>query len=535
MPQIVVGIDLGSTSIKITRLETSLFRFDFKETTEHLLPAHTDLPWEERAVQALRALFPEQAASGYKVVASFPGRYVSSRILSMPFSDKKKIEQTLPFELEGLIPFPIEDVVIDYQVLETNSSGSKVLAICAHKGTLDAHLKIYKTSGIDPQVLIPPSVSLANLSKLIQGESPEPILIIDVGDTETALSLVSHGRLTFCRTLMIGSSSLATQLEHTLGISHERAQELLEHEADLSVVEPQLEDRTTDDVVRILSSSLQPLVRGISQTLASTHDAIQITPQRIYLCGTGASLNGLSTYLSRHLDIDVFRLEFQSGPGSSAPLYECNPLSGANSIGLALHAIRDHTASSLNLRTGEFAYVSSLKALRTTAVSFGVMVSTLLVLLVINFGLKYHYKSAEHKRLQAAITKVATEISPDIKGLQSDKQKLSALASKLDEDKRALGLFAAISPNSLSVLDVLLALTEAVPQDTTIDVRELVIEGDKVRVQGETTSSNTAEQIKNNLLKKEMFANAEIMDVKPSVDRSTVKFQMNLDLRSKAF
>jgi len=536
MAQIIVGLDIGTTSIKVTRLEASLFRFEFKETTEHVLPTHMDLPWEQLVASVLQVVFSDQTGgSPYKIIASLPGRYVSSRILSLPFSDKKKIEQTLPFELEGLVPFPIEEVLIDYEILGTDASGSKVLAVCTQKSVVDAHLKMLKASGIDPQVLVPPSVALANLSKQIQGQSPEPILIVDFGHEETALSLASRGRLAFCRTLMTGSSAVTKALEHELGIPRATAHESKEREVDLGAAEPGPERPHPHAVQRAVSSALEPLIRGITQTLGGIREAAGVAPRRIYLCGKGSALRGLSSYLSRKVGLEVRPLEFQIGPGSVAPAYEYDPFAAATSMALALHGTRDNAASGINLRTGEFAHVSSLKALRKTAVSFGAMAGVLAVLFMVDSGLKYHYRHSESERLQAAITKVAAEISPDVKGLGSDKQKLSTLMAKLEEEKRELGLFATISPNSLSVLDVLLAISEAVPEDVKIDVRELAIEGDKVRIQGETSSSNAAEQIKSNLLKKDAFASAEIMDVKPSVDRSTVKFQMNLELRSKAF
>lgn len=537
MAQVIVGLDIGTTSIRVTRLEASLFRFEFKETTEHVLPTHMDLSWDQLVTSVLQVVFSNQTGgSPYKIIASLPGRYVSSRVLSLPFTDKKKIEQTLPFELEGLVPFPIEEVLIDYEILGSDASGSKVLAVCTKKSIVDAHLKMLKASGIDPQVLVPSSVALANLSKQIQGPSPEPILIVDFGHEETALSLASQGRLVFCRTLMTGSSAVTKALEQELGISHAAALELKEREVDLAATEPPDSEKPHKEAVqRAVSSALEPLVRGITQTLAGIREAAGVSPRRMYLCGKGSALRGLPSCLSRKVGLEVCPLEFQIGPGAIVPAYDYDPLAVATSMALALHGTRDNAASGLNLRTGEFAHVSSFKALRKTAVSFGAMAGVLAILLAVDSGLKYHYRHSEYERLQASITKVAAEIAPDIKGLASDKQKLSALMAKLDEEKRELGLFATISPTSLSVLDVLLAISEAVPEDVKIDVRELAIEGDKVRIQGETSSSNAAEQIKSNLLKKDAFANAEIMDVKPSVDRSTVKFQMNLELRSKAF
>jgi len=535
MAQTIVGLDIGATSIKVTRLEASLFRFEFKDSSEHMLPTHMDLPWEQLVSSVLQVIFSDQATRPEKIIASLPGRAVSSRVLDLPFTDKKKIEQTLPFEIEGQVPFPIEEVLTDYKVLETASGTSKIFVICTPKKILDTHLKVFKDSGIDPQIVITPAVSLANLYKQIQGDSPEPFMIVDFGDSETAISTVFKGQLLFCRTLVTGSSRLTKDLEQGLQVSYGQAADIKEHEADLSPDGSSTGDSRKELVARILATSLQPLVGGIKQSLVSVQEATGVKPEKIYLCGKGAKLKGLETYLSGELAHEVLTMKFSNAAGSSHPPLNWDPLVFAASMGLALHGTRDNAASRLNLRTGEYGYVSSLKAFRKTSFSVGAMLAALLLLFVINEGLKYHYRHAEFTRIQSAIDQVAQEMSPDLKGLRGDKQKFSMLTSKLDEERRELSLFASISPNSLSVLDVINAITQAIPQDVKIDVRELAMEGDKIRIQGETASSNAAEQIKNNLLQSGTFASAEIPEVKDSLDHSTVKFQMNLQLQSRSF
>ena len=163
------------------------------------------------------------------------------------------------------------------------------------------------------------------------------------------------------------------------------------------------------------------------------------------------------------------------------------------------------------------------------------MLAALLALFLLNASLKYHYRHVEYKRIQSAIDQVAMEIFPDIKNLPAGKQRLSALTTKLEEAKREMTMFANIAPNSLSALDVLLAISEAVPDDVKIDIRELIMDGDKIRLQGETSSSNAAEQIKNKLLQSGAFTSADITEVKDSVDHSSVKFQMNVQLQSRIF
>jgi Tfp pilus assembly protein PilN len=109
------------------------------------------------------------------------------------------------------------------------------------------------------------------------------------------------------------------------------------------------------------------------------------------------------------------------------------------------------------------------------------------------------------------------------------------MTTRLEVEKREAALFSSLSPDAISALDILLQITEAVPKEVKIDVKELVLDGDKVRIEAETDSYNSAEQIKQNLLSSGMFVSADIPEVKDSLDQSTVKFNMTLQLAQRLF
>jgi Tfp pilus assembly protein PilN len=210
-----------------------------------------------------------------------------------------------------------------------------------------------------------------------------------------------------------------------------------------------------------------------------------------------------------------------------------DPATSATSLGLAYHAIREMSASRLNLRTGEYTYVSERAELKRQAFSIGIMAGVLLLLALIYFGLQYRFRSQEYDRVAQSLDRVALEIFPELRNLPAGTQRTSAITSRLDQERRERDLFAPLSAGSLSVLDVMLEITKAVPKDVKIDVREMVMEGNKVRIEADTQSYNAAEQIKGNLLATGIFASADIPEAKDSLDQTTVKFKMMLELNEK--
>jgi hypothetical protein len=280
----------------------------------------------------------------------------------------------------------------------------------------------------------------------------------------------------------------------------------------------------------MLGRALRPAVGNIRQSLLSVSKSSDMTIRQIYLCGKGSRLKGLDRLLAEELQAEVQPLALRGPVGSLLEAEGHDPAAAATSLGLAYHAVREMAASKLNLRTGEFTFVSERAELKRQAFSVGIMASILLALALAYFGLQYRYRSQEYNRVSQSLDKMALEIFPDLRKLPPGVQRTSAISSRLEQEKRERDLFAPLAAGSLSVLDVLLEITKAVPEDVKIDVREMAMEGDKVRIEAETGSYNAAEQIKENLLATGLFVSADIPEAKDSLDQSKVKFKMILEL-----
>jgi len=531
MAQTVVGLDIGASSIKMMRLEGSLFRFEFVEFSEHPLPANVDLPWEQLVTNVLQVLFTDRGMKADKVVASLPGRYVSTRILALPFSDRKKIDQTLPFEIEGLIPLPLEEILLDYEILESGPEGTKVLVLFTERKLLESHLDLLREAGIDPNTVLPSSIALANLRKEISlpGQE-EPYAVVDFGESETSLCVVHDEKIRYARAWASGSSVLTQTIQDGLEIAPTLAREKKEKAADLYPSPTPGGDSEQEWIATMLGKALRPAVGSIRQSLLSVSKSLDMTVRKIYLCGKGSRLKGLDRLLAEELKVEIQPVALRGPVGSLLETEGHDPATAATSLGLAYHAIREMAASKLNLRTGEFTYVSERAELKRQAFSVGIMACILVALALVYFGLQYRQRSQEYDRVSQSLDRMALEIFPDLRSLPPGVQRTSAISSRLEQEKRERDLFAPLAADSLSVLDVLLEITRAVPKEVKIDVREMAMEGDKVRIEAETDSYNAAEQIKENLLATGIFASADIPEAKDSLDQTKVKFKMILEL-----
>jgi general secretion pathway protein L len=116
--------------------------------------------------------------TGARIVSSIPGSHFSQRTLHFPFSDRKRLEKALPFEVEDIVPFPLEDVVLDHLALqdgkpEKGSVARKetpVLGMMLPKALLRLHLDLLAGAGVDPQVIVPSYAGLYSVAKMMKVE-----------------------------------------------------------------------------------------------------------------------------------------------------------------------------------------------------------------------------------------------------------------------------------------------------------------------------------------------------------------------------
>lgn len=115
---------------------------------------------------------------GAKIISSVPGHLFSQRLVNFPFSDRKRVEKALPFELEDSVPYALDDIIVDHVVLEGGKpekgtetmKEAAVLALMLPKEILKRHLDLLASAGVDPQAIVPSYIGLHALSTMMKAE-----------------------------------------------------------------------------------------------------------------------------------------------------------------------------------------------------------------------------------------------------------------------------------------------------------------------------------------------------------------------------
>ncbi|HEY6004732.1 MAG TPA: pilus assembly protein PilM, partial [Anaeromyxobacter sp.] len=162
MAQRILGLDLGAHEVKAVLLE-SAFRGFAVAGTGRAPVAAGEAPLAERQGAATRELL---AAAGFAfdaAVVAFPGAGGSSVVVTLPFTDPRRIEQTVGFEVEGQIPFDLADVAWDWQPLGTRDGKTDLLVAVVRQEELAAVVAALAGAGVDPRAVLPAAPTYAAL------------------------------------------------------------------------------------------------------------------------------------------------------------------------------------------------------------------------------------------------------------------------------------------------------------------------------------------------------------------------------------
>ncbi|HIG87021.1 MAG TPA: hypothetical protein EYQ25_08260 [Planctomycetes bacterium] len=201
------------------------------------------------------------------------------RRLTVPFSDRAKIEQVLKFEVESDLPqWSIDDVVVDSHVLTSSENEADLLAVALQKSDLSSPLELCKSAGFEPleaEIEATAVFNAAMSAGLCNIDDSQ--LLVHVGDTATAVVVVDSGELRDMRVIHIGAhagqpAGVASKDEGTEDQADEEGLEVGQAEASQDY-----------EVSRSQEQAVKRIVRELGRTLSAARTINEISA--IYVCG----------------------------------------------------------------------------------------------------------------------------------------------------------------------------------------------------------------------------------------------------------
>ena len=347
MAQLSIGLDIRSEIIRCVRLK-STFRSVAVLDAQRVQIPQDERPYPERVAEALRA-FQELRDPSAQLATTIPGDEGSLHLLDLPFVDRKKIDQTIGFELESLTPFALDEVVYDYlQVAKTPEGVSMLVGLCA-KDRLSSWLQVFKDVGLDPRQVGVESLAYTSLIDLLPAcPEGEATAFVDVGRRLTSVCVFGAQGVSFARTLSAG-------LGHLIGAQAER-----------NAAEPAFVLAEQKYSLEVLREKLAPLLRELRQTFATYAAKYRQPVTTLWLCGTDATVQNLEEFLTTELSVPTqhLRAEQLHLPDIERLNHDRYLGEWIKALGLALHAHQGGRRGWLNLRRGAFSFTADTEYVR---------------------------------------------------------------------------------------------------------------------------------------------------------------------------
>jgi len=232
----LLGIDISSTSVKLLELSRSGSRYRVEAYAVEPLPANAvvekNIAELEGVGQALQRVVAKAKTGCKSAVVAVSGSAVITKIIEMDagLSDEE-LENQLKIEADQYIPYPLEEVAIDFEVqgpAPRSPSRAEVLLAACRKENVEIREAALALAGLTAKVVDVEAYALERSYGLLAPQlgaahGELTVAVVDIGATMTTLSVLHNGRTIYTREQLFGGRQLTEEIQRRYGLSQEEA------------------------------------------------------------------------------------------------------------------------------------------------------------------------------------------------------------------------------------------------------------------------------------------------------------------------
>jgi len=510
----VLGLDLGSYGVKAVEVHQTLRGFE--TVALRSLPRRGE---DADLVELVQRFVALHHLSTDHVVTALRSDRISSRRLSFPFSERKKITAAVPFEVEEELPFDIEECLIDWESIRADRSSTDVVASIATRAEVSAIVASLGAAGCPPRTLEAEGLVLGNLTAMF--DLPGTRMLIDLGHSKSTCCVLVEGRAVAARAIPIGGRHLTEAIAKDRGLDVESAERAKCEEGVLGSAA----GRITPEAAAVIDRLAREIVRTAGSLEELLADLSAGPVGELTLLGGTAQLDRVDEILTQRTGIPANRLGLpKEGHGGMLAKGD-PPLVYAPAIALALRGTAQ-ARTRMNFLQDEFAVRIDLgrhlKDFGWTAILAGAT----LVLAILSFATSTALEIRRADAIEATIDRLYGEAFPD----QPIPDDAIASLRKAVSDANARAEFLGVYPGNLSALDVLSEISKRVPEDLDVVFEELSIDHQMVRMKVYAMKFESADRLGAELAKFATFARAQIGSIESDPKRGGKRFTVTISL-----
>ena len=523
----IAAIDIGSSGVRMIKARTGLNNFYIQSLSYENIDISPPNK-KEAIVLALRKIITDDPIAGYKIISNLPMETAVIRSITFPFSEPQKIAEALPFEAAENVPFGLDEMALDFNILGGDDiQKGRVLLAAAKKETVNGFVEMFQSAGVTPSYLGLESDSLLACYKRLAVLSDETAIQLHIGNNKSVINIIKNGRLRYTRTCSASISGIRASIASCLKINEsEAAAFLLELNPDISG------DALKEGIyngIKPGKQQIKKIFRIITETFEDMREQVQLTIMayraegnegdidRILLSGGGANFSGLAAFMSKGTGIPAFYLPFLDGYRDT----KTNSIFHS-ALGMLL-AYVDKKNKSINFIKGEFLpdINGKTKKIYSLALFFLTLTAFVFIFSLIMMTITGSSSASKHEKLlQDNYLKYFAE-----KEIPGDP--IASAKEKLKKEEKELDSINAIIGEKISSLELMRDIFSCFGHDPSFELKNLIINENSVRIDGSTSSTQGINNFRDKLQQTGSFDSISINNITSSKN-GVSSFQMTI-------
>lgn len=300
----VIGLDISSTSVKLLELARNGASYRIESYSAKPLPpgavVEKNIHDVDAVAEVVRQVVAQSRCKLKDAAVAVAGSAVITKTIEMPAGlDDDALESQITIEADQYIPFPLDEVSIDFEVLgqsEDNPEQMQVLLAACRRENVELRASILEQASLHPKVVDVEAYAIERVYPLIaeqwEDQEDQLVAVIDMGATMTTLSVLHDGKTVYTREQLFGGKHLTEEIQRRYGLSAS--------EAGLAKKQGGLPDDYHDEVLAPFKDAvIQQITRSLQFFFSSSqHNEVD----HIILAGGVASMEGIGPMVQERLD-----------------------------------------------------------------------------------------------------------------------------------------------------------------------------------------------------------------------------------------
>jgi type IV pilus assembly protein PilM len=304
----VVGLDIGSSAVKGVELKAVGKKYKVLAFASEPIPPDSIVDGAiidgAAVADAIRRLFENKAFKAKEVAASLSGNAVIVKKINLPVMTESELAESIQWEAEQYIPFDIQDVNLDYQILDAgtgpDSKGTmEVLLVAAKKEKIADYTGVISQAGRVPVIVDVDAFALQNAYETNYGiDAQAVVVLLNAGASAININIVTGDQSVFTRDVALGGNAYTEAVQKELNLPFDTAEQLKKGEA--------VNGTSFEDVKPVLHAMTENVLLEIQKTFdffkaTASSDHID----RILVSGGASRVDGFTQALAERFGAPV--------------------------------------------------------------------------------------------------------------------------------------------------------------------------------------------------------------------------------------